>query len=626
MMKNIKRTKKQQQKYKKISSSSYYHYLPSLKRFKVSKSFVLSIEKNEEIRDFLIGMKLKWRFLSTGKAKKMDQVRFFELSFDNKYREKVLSCYLPFVLKASKSIKEENRVLKMYSVMMSSWRSVDLEFSAVFQKLEVNDEVEKMIMEDLGSFVKKRKGGKAWKRGYFLYGPSGIGKSNLIASIANYLNFDVYNLELSDFTSNSDLRKLLVSSQNRSILVVEDTDSRPLLAKVEQKENQQLTLSRMLNFVDKMWSNCGDERIIVLTTSNKERLDPALLCPGHTVCRLLREHIVPGLFSFEYMKNPAFGSKRQTMTSGRCITVTSADKRDGNSTLVYVGGVEITHPHFFNNGMIVAHRLEGFISRLSPFSCDIEWINSISFPQSDENRTSTTQNRPSPAAVMRLMLRDAMLHLHNNGFSVISLALKVKYPEIMSLQKNLWLCNCVHDLNARSSSGKGKKITKSPPSEEDLECLSSGTDYKSQNTSPLGSHQMHHLRSPVSASKPPRPPKRRQSFNNARPGSPTRNNGGDHGVRSPDSETKQGGGGSSEDKESLNALEECVGMSNKLLSSGLLNNLQDRSPQEIIHQKKGIMELIDSENILKGERGVYKGSCLCSCGKKYQMILSILAE
>ncbi|KAL5700450.1 hypothetical protein ACHQM5_025891 [Ranunculus cassubicifolius] len=145
-------------------------------------------------------------------------------------------------------------------------------------------------------------------------------------------------------------------------------------------------------------------------------------------------HIVPGLFSFEYLKNLAFGTKLETMKTGRCITVTSADKRDGNGTFVYIGGVEITHPDFFNNGMIVVHRLEGFISPLSPYSCNIERINPMSFPQSDENRTSTTQNRPSPAAVMRLMLRDAMLRLHNNGFSVVSLALKVKYPEIMNLQ------------------------------------------------------------------------------------------------------------------------------------------------------------------------------------------------
>lgn len=36
----------------------------------------------------------------------------------------------------------------------------------------------------------------------------------------------------------------------------------------------------MLNFMDGLWSSCGDERIIILTTNHKERLDPALLRPG----------------------------------------------------------------------------------------------------------------------------------------------------------------------------------------------------------------------------------------------------------------------------------------------------------------------------------------------------------
>lgn len=36
----------------------------------------------------------------------------------------------------------------------------------------------------------------------------------------------------------------------------------------------------MLNFIDGLWSSCGDERIIVFTTNHKNRLDPALLRPG----------------------------------------------------------------------------------------------------------------------------------------------------------------------------------------------------------------------------------------------------------------------------------------------------------------------------------------------------------
>ena len=41
-----------------------------------------------------------------------------------------------------------------------------------------------------------------------------------------------------------------------------------------------MTLSGLLNFIDGLWSSCGDERIIVFTTNYKEKLDPALLRPG----------------------------------------------------------------------------------------------------------------------------------------------------------------------------------------------------------------------------------------------------------------------------------------------------------------------------------------------------------
>jgi chaperone BCS1 len=66
--------------------------------------------------------------------------------------------------------------------------------------------------------------GKAWKRGYLLYGPPSTGKSSLIAAMANHLKFDIYDLELSNVYSNSELRRLLVSTANRSIVVIEDID------------------------------------------------------------------------------------------------------------------------------------------------------------------------------------------------------------------------------------------------------------------------------------------------------------------------------------------------------------------------------------------------------------------
>ena len=42
----------------------------------------------------------------------------------------------------------------------------------------------------------------------------------------------------------------------------------------------QFSLSGLLNIIDGLWSSCGEARIIVFTTNDKDKLDPALLRPG----------------------------------------------------------------------------------------------------------------------------------------------------------------------------------------------------------------------------------------------------------------------------------------------------------------------------------------------------------
>ncbi|OWM78343.1 hypothetical protein CDL15_Pgr016067 [Punica granatum] len=83
-------------------------------------------------------------------------------------------------------------------------------------------------MDDLNTFAKGRdfyhKVGRAWKRGYLLCGPPGSGKSSLIAAMANFLCYNVYDLELTKVADNSELRALLIQTTSRSIIVIEDID------------------------------------------------------------------------------------------------------------------------------------------------------------------------------------------------------------------------------------------------------------------------------------------------------------------------------------------------------------------------------------------------------------------
>lgn len=283
---------------------------PDNERLKISKSpkekkLTIRLEKGEKLVDSFDGVCLKWRFICAESEKNSpndsnnnsirSEKRYFELSFHKKHKEIVLNTYLPFILEKAKDMKDEERVLKMHTLNTSycysgvKWDSINLEHPSTFETLAMDSELKKEVMEDLNMFVKRKefykKVGRAWKRGYLLYGPPGTGKSSLIAAMANYLKFDIYDLQLVNIVRDSDLRKLLLATANRSILVIEDIDCSVDLPDRRHGDGRkqsdiQLTLSGLLNFIDGLWSSCGDERIIIFTTNHRERLDPALLRPG----------------------------------------------------------------------------------------------------------------------------------------------------------------------------------------------------------------------------------------------------------------------------------------------------------------------------------------------------------
>ncbi|XP_034694749.1 AAA-ATPase At3g50940-like [Vitis riparia] len=124
-----------------------------------------------------------------------------ELTFHMKYKEKVLSTYLPYVLERSDTIEEENRVVKLYSLgnfnenYNGPWTSINVDHPSAFDTLAMEPMLKKELIADFDRLVKR------WE----------------------------------------------------------------------------IILSGLLDFIDGLWSSFGDERIIMLTTNHKERLDPALL-------------------------------------------------------------------------------------------------------------------------------------------------------------------------------------------------------------------------------------------------------------------------------------------------------------------------------------------------------------
>ena len=207
-----------------------------------------------------------------------------------------------------------------YSYRKTSWNHVVFDHPATFSTLAVDSKNKKEIMDDLDTFRKGKayyaKIGKAWKRGYLLYGPPGTGKSTMVAAMANYMDYDIYDLELTTVKTNTDLRKLLIDTTGKSIILIEDIDcSLELTGKrkkkkggdseekkhlppgEEKEEGSKVTLSGLLNFIDGLWSASTGERLIVFTTNHIEKLDPALIRRGR-----MDKHIEMSYCSFEAFK------------------------------------------------------------------------------------------------------------------------------------------------------------------------------------------------------------------------------------------------------------------------------------------------------------------------------------
>lgn len=209
------------------------------------KELAITIDRNQELVDVFKGVKLKWILMSSDiempaaasnkkrhdSALSRSELRCFELSFHEKYRNMVLSSYLPYILQKAKEIREEKKTLKLHMIDYNGtdyWGSINFHHPANFDTIAMDSEMKKRLIEDLDRFVAGKefysRVGKAWKRGYLLYGPPGTGKTSLVAAMANYLKFDVYDLDLKEVQCNSDLRRLLIGTGNQSILVVEDID------------------------------------------------------------------------------------------------------------------------------------------------------------------------------------------------------------------------------------------------------------------------------------------------------------------------------------------------------------------------------------------------------------------
>ncbi|KAJ4760754.1 P-loop containing nucleoside triphosphate hydrolases superfamily protein [Rhynchospora pubera] len=290
----------------------------------------LTIAEEEEVVDTFHGVKLWW-LASSCKSKYSTQSsngeeRFYRLTFHKKYRKLVEQEYLTHIFHEGREIIARNRQRRLFTKIHSggsgySWTCVAFEHPATFDTLALDPATKRDVIEDLMSFREGKeyykKIGKAWKRGYLLYGPPGTGKSTMIAAIANFLEYDVYDLELTTIKNNMELKKFFLETSSKSVIVVEDIDCSLNLTSKRVTKNKKdkdeaeatpaategydnvntVTLSGLLNSIDGLWSACEDEKIIIFTTNHVKKLDPALIRRGR-----MDMHIEMSYCTFEAFK------------------------------------------------------------------------------------------------------------------------------------------------------------------------------------------------------------------------------------------------------------------------------------------------------------------------------------
>ncbi|KAL9227397.1 hypothetical protein vseg_003088 [Gypsophila vaccaria] len=310
---------------------------------KHGNNIVLTMDEHEQVKDEFKGVEIWWvletiksndRGMFTSQQNSEVERKYYKVTFHQNHREIVTKDYLKYVVRKGKEFRVKNRQRKLYTNVgtysgygSSMWSHTQFEHPATFETIALDFEKKREIIEDLEKFRNSKdfyaRTGKAWKRGYLLYGPPGTGKSTLIAAMANLLKYDVFDLELTGVKDNTELRRLLIETTSKSIIVIEDIDCSLNLTgqrkqgKVDADEtdkgceneggkekgksdehgsgsNSKVTLSGLLNFIDGIWSSCGSERIIVFTTNYVEKLDPALIRRGR-----MDKHIEMSYCSFE---------------------------------------------------------------------------------------------------------------------------------------------------------------------------------------------------------------------------------------------------------------------------------------------------------------------------------------
>nr|CAN62143.1 hypothetical protein VITISV_023956 [Vitis vinifera] len=294
------------------SSASITGSRLSLTRALNSSSTTFGLSNNDSLVDTFNGVSVLWEHVVTQRQSQTfswrplpEEKRGFTLRIKKGDKHLILNSYLDYITEKANDIRRKNQERFLYT----NSRGGSLDFQGPPVGVGAVQASEHVRHLGYGSHHKKGDHGRSqrlFKRPDILPEDRPRLEESMIAAMANFLGYDVYDLELTEVHTNSELRKLLMKTSSKSIIVIEDIDCSINLGNRKKSNSggrqgydgtphemrggggagagedgvNSITLSGLLNFTDGLWSCCGSERIFVFTTNHIEKLDPALLRSG----------------------------------------------------------------------------------------------------------------------------------------------------------------------------------------------------------------------------------------------------------------------------------------------------------------------------------------------------------
>ncbi len=229
--------------------------------------------------------------------KKVEESTTSKVDFENTRRKQTISLtsfgrsqkVLAEVLNEIKTIQHDTTTCAVYAWHEWDYRLIERRQKRSLDTIYINPTIKDDMVADIDKFYSRQswynQNSIPFRRGYFLDGPPGTGKTSFIFALASHYDKSVYLINLASIKNDGELLKA-INEAGPNFVVIEDIDSYKIVAdrlaegfETQDKEpDKGVTLSGLLNAVDGIAAKEG--RLLFITSNTPDKLDKALLRPG----------------------------------------------------------------------------------------------------------------------------------------------------------------------------------------------------------------------------------------------------------------------------------------------------------------------------------------------------------